>query len=56
MFQLYLYNDNKTYENIEKIATGQGDDFTTRCLLDYPNFKENYIMIANLSYTFHKEL
>ena len=33
---------NKTYENIRKIATGKGDDYTTGCLLDYPYFKENY--------------
>ena len=26
-------NDNiKTYENIQKITTGQGDDYTTGCL------------------------
>ena len=37
---------NKTYENIRKIATGQGDDYTTGCLLDYSYFKENYEMIA----------
>ena len=37
---------NKTYENITKIATGKGDDYTTGCLLDYPYFKENYKMIA----------
>ena len=37
---------NKTYENIRKIATGKGDDYTTGCLLDYPCFKENYKMIA----------
>ena len=37
---------NKTYENIRKIATGQGDDYTTGCLLDYSYFKENYKMIA----------
>ena len=31
--------DNKViYENIRKIVTGQGDDYTTGCLLDYPNF------------------
>ena len=36
----------KTYENIRKIATGKGDDYTTGCLLDYPYFKENYKMIA----------
>ena len=31
---------------IFKIATGQGYDYTTGCLLDYPYFKENYKMIA----------
>ena len=30
----------KTYENIRKIAAGQGDDYTTGCLLDYPYFKD----------------
>ena len=39
--------DNKiTYENIRKIATGQGDDCATGCLLDYLYFKESYKMIA----------
>ena len=39
--------DNKvTYENIRKTATGQGDDYTTGCLLDYPYFKNSYKMIA----------
>ena len=28
-------NNNVTYENIRRIATGQGDDYTTGCLLDY---------------------
>ena len=37
---------NKTYENIRKIATGKGDNYTIGCLLDYPYFKENYKMIA----------
>ena len=37
---------NKTYENIRKIATSKGDDYTTGCLLDYPYFKGNYKMIA----------
>ena len=36
----------KTYKNIRKIFTGQGDDYTTGCLLDYSYFKENYKMIA----------
>ena len=37
---------NKTCENITKIATGQGDYYTTGCLLDYTYFKKNYKMIA----------
>ena len=35
-----------TYENIRKIATGQGDDYTTGCLLDYPYLTDTYKMIA----------
>ena len=35
-----------TCENIRKIATGQGDDYTTGCLLDYSYFKDHYKMIA----------
>ena len=39
--------DNKvTYENIRKITTGQGYDYTTGCLLDYIYFKKYYKMIA----------
>ena len=37
---------SKTYENIRKIATGKGDNYTTGCLLDYPYFKQNYKMIT----------
>ena len=38
--------DNKvTYENIRKIATGRGDDYTTGCLLDYSYFKDLKIAI-----------
>ena len=36
----------KTYKNIRKIATGQGDHCATGSLLDYSYFKENYKMIA----------
>ena len=32
--------------SIQKIATGQGDDYTTGCLLDYDYFKNYYKMIA----------
>ena len=36
----------KTYENIPKITTGQGDEYTTGCLLDSNYLKKNYKMIA----------
>ena len=45
-FDRPINDDIKTYENIRKIATGQGDDYTTGYLLDYHHFKENYRMIA----------
>ena len=35
-----------TYENIWKIATVQGDDYTTGYLLDYNYLKNYYKMIA----------
>ena len=43
--------DNKvTYENIRKVITGQGDDYTTGCLLDYIYFKNHYkIIVVDLS-------
>ena len=39
-------NNLGTHDNIGKIATGQGDDYATGCLLDYPYFKNYYKMIA----------
>ena len=49
-FDQPVKNNKITYENIRKIATGQGDDYTTGCLLDYPYFNDSYKMIAvNLS-------
>ena len=49
-FDQLVKTNNVTYENIRKIATGQGDDYTTGCLLDYIYFKNYCKMIAvNLS-------
>ena len=36
----------RTYDNIRKIATGQRDDYTTGCLLDYNYLNEHYKMTA----------
>ena len=41
-----IKNNKTTYENIRKISTGQGDDYSTDCLLDYTYFKNYYKMIA----------
>ena len=35
-FDQPIKSDLKTYDNIRKIAKGQGDDCITGCLLDYP--------------------
>ena len=39
-------SDMSMYNNIRKIATGQGDDYTTICLLAYNYLKEYFKMIA----------
>ena len=38
-FYQTIRNNLITYENIRKVATGQGDDYTTACLLNYNYFK-----------------
>ena len=45
-FDQPIKSNKVTYDNIRKIATGQGDDYTTGCLLDYPYFTDTYKMIA----------
>ena len=45
-FDQPIKNNKVTYENIRKIAIGQGDDNTTGCLLDYSYFADTYKMIA----------
>ena len=46
VFDQPIKNNKVTYENIRKITTGQGDDYTTGCLLDYSYFMDTYKMIA----------
>ena len=45
-FDQAIKNNKVTFENIRKIATGQRDDYTTGCLLDYSYFIDTYKMIA----------
>ena len=46
IFDQPIKNHLKIYDNIRKITTGQGDDCTAECLLDYPYFKRYYKLIA----------
>ena len=45
-FDQPIKNNKITYDNIRKITAGQGNDYTTGCLLDYPYFENTYEMIA----------
>ena len=43
-------SDIKWFEEIGKLTAGQGEDYTTRCLLDYNFIKNHYrLMIVDLS-------
>ena len=46
LFDQPVKNDKVTYKIIRKIATGQGDDYTIGCLLDYIYLKNYDKMIA----------
>ena len=46
VFDQPVNNMIKTNENIRKIATCAGDDYTAGLLLDYPYFKDSYKMIV----------
>ena len=39
-------SDIKRYEEIKTLTTGQGEDYTTGCLLDYEYVKNHYGSIA----------
>ena len=46
VFDQPIKNKKATYKNIRKIFTGQGDDYTTGCLLNYSYLADTYKMIA----------
>ena len=39
-------SDIKRYEKMRKLTTGQGEDCTTGCLLNYEYIKNHYRLIA----------
>ena len=46
LFDRTVRYDLITYNSIQKISAGQGDDYSSGCLLDYNYFKNCYQMIA----------
>ena len=46
IFGQRVKNNLRTCDYVRKIATGQGDDYTTVCLRDYLCFKKYYKFIA----------
>ena len=48
-FYQSIKNYIKTYDNIQKIPTGYGHDYTTGCLLDYNYFKKHNMIAVDLS-------
>ena len=46
IFDQPVRNDLTTYDNIRKIAIGQGDDYPTGCLLGYNYFRNYYKVMA----------
>ena len=45
-FNQSINDQIKKYDEIRKIATGKGDDYTTGCFLDCQYFKDHYQLIA----------
>ena len=45
-FHQLIDSDLKQDEEIRNLTTGQGEDYTTRCLLDYDYIKNLYRLIA----------
>ena len=45
-FNQPINSNLKTYQNIRKIVSGQGDDYRTGCLLDYSYINNCNKMIA----------
>ena len=46
VFDQPVKRDMRTYDNIQKIATGRRDGYTAGCLLHYNYFNNYYKMIA----------
>ena len=46
-FDQQIHDLIKQLDGIRKVSTGQADDCTTGCLLDYAYFKGSYRLIAD---------
>ena len=50
-----ISDEIRKYDELRKVTTGKGDDYTTGCLLDYKFFK-NYHLITACNLSLQKEL
>ena len=41
-----MSDETRKFDELRKVTTGKGDDYTTGCLLDYKYFKDHYQLIA----------
>ena len=46
LFDQPVKTTSRAYDDLRKLTTGNGDDYTTGSLLDYRYFKEYYKIIA----------
>ena len=46
LFDQPVKSDMRTYDIIQKITNGPGDDYATGCLLDNSHFNDHYKIIA----------
>ena len=54
-FDQPVRHDLISYDSVQEIVTGQGDGYTTSCLLDYNYFKNYYKMIAIVNFSGNPE-
>ena len=46
LFDQPIDSDVKRHEEIKNLATGQGEDYATGCMVDYGYIENHYIQIA----------
>ena len=50
-----IYSDIKQFKDIRKLTTGQDEDYTIGCFLDY-KYMKNYLRLTSVDLSTRKEL